>query len=199
MEQGTGETDLLAVKEPRMRLLTVSGRRRAFKLEASFWEALEYMADQQRERLSTLVARLIENDSGNATARLRVAAVEWFMREGQAGQSRDLKGRWQRIIDLMMEPAFIINQHKQILLFNAPMRSFVASAGVQSQLRLGLAAEVSRILAIFEENEQRILSIPCTLDAEQQSLKASVRVTLLERTRGQALLLCALRPPPPTA
>ncbi|QEL24125.1 ribbon-helix-helix domain-containing protein [Bosea sp. F3-2] len=197
MEQVEDEADLRSVKEPRLRLLTISGRRRAFKLEPSFWRALEHMADQQRERLSTLVARLIAKDGGNATARLRVAAIEWYMREAQAGQPRNLKGRWQRIIDLMIEPAFIINQHKQILLFNGPMHTLVASTGVQSQLRLGLAAEIGRVLALFEENEQRILSIPGSLDAEHHSLKATVRVTLLERTRGQALLLCALRPTPP--
>lgn len=194
MEHRADEPDGQNVKEPRLRLLTVGGRRRAFKLEPPFWQALEHMARARRERLSALVAQLVADDGGNATARLRVAAIEWFMGEGHASQARDLKSRWQRIIDLIIEPAFIINQHKQILLFNGPMRAFAASAGEQPSVRLGLSAEVSRLLTLFEENEQRIVSMPCSLEAGEQSLKATVRVTLLERGRGQALLLCALRP-----
>lgn len=194
MERRADESDTRRAQEPRLRLLTVGGRRRAFKLEAQFWQALEHMARVRRERLSMLVAHLLSGDGGNATARLRVAAIEWFMGEGHASQSQDLKSRWQRIIDLIIEPAFIINQHKQILLFNGPMRAFAASAGDQPNVRLGLAAEVSRVLSLFDENEQRIISMPCFLEAGQQSLKAMVRMTLLERSRGQALLLCALRP-----
>jgi predicted DNA-binding ribbon-helix-helix protein len=199
METGAEESNDKVTGEARLRLLTLSGRRRAFKLEPSFWQALEHMAQHRRERLSNLVVRLLGDDGGNATARLRVAAVDWFMREAQAGASRDLKARWQRIIDLMIEPVFIIDQHKQILLFNGPMRTFVASLGVQSQLRLGLAAEIGRILALFEENEQRLLSLPCSLEADQRSFKATVRMTMLERARGQTLLLCALRQSPPSA
>lgn len=194
MEQRAGETDTRSAQEPRLRLLTIEGRRRAFKLEAQFWQALEHMARARRERLSMLVAHLLSDDGGNATARLRVAAIEWFMGEGHASQSQDLKSRWQRIIDLIVEPAFIINQHKQILLFNGPMRAFAASAPDQPNVRLGLSAEVSRILSLFDENEQRIIAMPCFLEAGQQSLKAIVRVTLLERSRGQTLLLCAVRP-----
>ncbi|KFC64582.1 hypothetical protein FG93_05178 [Bosea sp. LC85] len=194
MEQRASESDTQSAQEPRLRLVTIGGRRRAFKLEPQFWQALERMARVRRERLSALVAHLLSGDGGNATARLRVAAIEWFMGESHASQSQDLKSRWQRIIDLIIEPAFIINQQKQILLFNGPMRAFAASAGDQPNVRLGLSAEVSRILALFEENEQRIISMPCFLEAGQQSLKAIVRVTLLERGRGQALLLCALRP-----
>ena len=194
MERCVDETGAQSVKEPRLRLLTIDGRRRAFKLEIQFWQALEHMARARRERLSTLVTHLVADDGGNATARLRVAAIEWFMGEGHATQSRDLKSRWQRIIDLIIEPAFIINQHKQILLFNGPMRAFVASAGEQASVRLGLSAEISRVLTLFEENEQRIVSMSCSIEAGEQSLKATVRVTLLERSRGQALLLCALRP-----
>lgn len=194
MEQLSGGSSAGNPNEARLRLLTVGGRRRAFKLEIQFWQALEHMARVRRERLSTLVAHLIADDGGNATAKLRVAAIEWFMGEGHASQSQDLKSRWQRIIDLIIEPAFIINKHKQILLFNGPMRSFAASAGEQPNVRLGLSAEISRILTLFDENEQRIISMPCLLEAGQQSLKATVRVTLLERSRGQALLLCALRP-----
>lgn len=194
MERCVDETGAQSVKEPRLRLLTIDGRRRAFKLEIQFWQALEHMARARRERLSTLVDHLLADERGNATARLRVAAIEWFMGEGRAGQSQDLKSRWQRIIDLIIEPAFIINQHKQILLFNGPMRAFAASAGEQPNVRLGLSAEISRILTLFEENEQRIISMPCFLDAGQHALKATARMTLLERSRGQALLLCALRP-----
>lgn len=194
MEPSKEDADSATAKGPRLRLLTVHGRRRAFKLEDAFWQALEYIAKRRRERLSAYVTQLIGNDTGNATARLRVAAIEWFMREAQAEQPGHVKGRWQRIIDLMAEPAFVIDRHKQIRLFNGPMRTFITSAGVQSQLRLELAAEISRVLVLFDENEQRILSIPCSLEAGQQSWKATVRVTLLERAHGHALLLCVLHP-----
>jgi len=198
MDSRTEGTDSPASKGPRLRLLTVQGRRRAFKLEDTFWQALEYIARRRKEKLSTYVAQLVGNDAGNATARLRVAAIEWFMREALADQPTQAKGRWQRIIDLMAEPAFVIDRHKQIRLFNSPMRNFVASVGVQSQLRFELSAEISRVLMLFDENEQRILSIPCSLEAGQQSWKATVRVTLLERAHGHALLLCVLHPSSPS-
>ncbi|UZF95728.1 ribbon-helix-helix domain-containing protein [Bosea sp. NBC_00550] len=194
MDPNTEDIDIPVAKGPRLRLLTVQGRRRAFKLEDAFWQALEYIARRRKQRLSAYVAQLIGNDSGNATARLRVAAIEWFMREAQAEQPAHAKERWQRIIDLMAEPAFVIDRHKQIRLFNSSMRNFVASVGAQSHLRFELAAEISRVLMLFDENEQRILSIPCSLEAGQQSWKATVRVTLLERAHGHALLLCVLHP-----
>jgi len=182
-----------SVLEPRFRLLTIAGRRRAFKLEPVFWRALEQMARQREERLPTLVAQLIGDEAGNATARLRVAAVEWYAQQAHANRLQNLKGLWQRVIDLMIEPAFIIDQSKQILFFNGAMRALVAISGAKSQLHLELFAEVSRILSIFRENEQRILSVRGALITEQRPIEATVRVTLLEQIGEQALLLCAFR------
>lgn len=182
-----------SVLEPRFRLLTIAGRRRAFKLEPVFWRALEQMARQREERLPTLVAQLIGDEAGNATARLRVAAVEWYAQQAHANRLQNLKGLWQRVIDLMIEPAFIIDQSKQILFFNAAMRALVAISGAKSQLHLELSAETSRILSIFRENEQRILSVRGALITEQRPIEATVRVTLLEQIGEQALLLCAFR------
>lgn len=188
-EEKTGPNSVL---EQRFRLLTIAGRRRAFKLEPAFWRALEQMARQREERLPTLVAQLVGDGAGNATARLRVAAVEWYAQQSQASRVQKQKGLWQRVIDLMSEPAFIIDQSKQILLFNGAMRALVVDSGAHSQIRLELSAEVGRILAVFRENEQKVLSIPGVLTTGQRPLQAKIRITLLEQVDGRALLLCAL-------
>jgi len=182
--------------ESRFRLLTIAGRRRAFKLEPAFWQALEHMARHREERLATLVAQLIGDEEGNATARLRIAAVEWYARQAEAKRLQKQTGLWQRIIDLMIEPAFIIDQNKRILISNGPMRMLIAGAGTDSQIRLELTAEIRRVLAVFREDEQKILSVPATLAMGQRLLRATVRLTLLERVDEQALLLCALRAGP---
>lgn len=193
MEEVGEDASPNGVVEPRFRLLTIAGRRRAFKLEPEFWRALEQMARQREERLSMLVARLVGDEAGNATARLRVAVVEWYAQQARASRLQNLRGVWQRIIDLMVEPAFVIDQNKRILIFNGAMRALVVQSGTKSHVQLELAAEISRVLAMFGENEQRVLSIPGALTVGQRLLQAAVRVTVLERVDGRALLLCALR------
>jgi predicted DNA-binding ribbon-helix-helix protein len=183
--------------ESRFRILSIDGKRRAFKLEAAFWQALQEMAHAKGERLSLLISGLLsEAANENASSILRVAAASWLLETVKKQEERSIGARWQRIIDLIEQPAFIINQAKQIVLFNRPMQTL--SAGDVSSpavLKLGLGVEISRVLTLFQEQEQRIISLPCTLESGGRTVRAAIKMTLLERRRGNAFLLCALKSP----
>ena len=186
----------------RLRILKIGNRKRAFSLEPIFWEALESIARAQGQKLGALVEELLASGPHrNASSALRTAATDWLLAERRKFLARDFRKIGQRIVDSIPVPAFLLNQHKEILAFNRAFLETGSDHHAQKPLIAQLRLNVSfpRVVDLLTEKPEKPIALKGILDFGDFQRAATVTVAFLETVGKNAFFLCTLQAQPEAA
>ncbi len=181
--------------KPRFRVLRRRGWRKAFRLEAIFWETLEAAAQDNGLRLTEFVHDLVVGQPGNQTSALRVAAAGWLWR-----RYRQLRKKTApvRLIDLLQAapvPSFAIDQSRRLVAHNrefvdlvrADTRADFESHDI-STARLALDAPLDALMGELEKNPGKILTCGYSIRLGATRRVGRARVILVPAEKGRTIV-----------
>lgn len=184
----------------RFRILTISGKRKAFSLEVEVWAVLEAMARNAGLRLGAQIETVLgASNLRNASAALRLAALRWqaeALAEGRRSNALLLR----QVISAIPAPACALSYGQMILARNRPFRDLQASLtddpDDSAGTRLILGAPPVRIANILSADSGRAVSVPFVLrSSDGRSLSGQLNVSGMRGDGQETVFLCVVRQP----
>jgi predicted DNA-binding ribbon-helix-helix protein len=127
-----------AAAEPMFRVLVVDGRRKAFRLEASFWSALELFAARADRSLAAEVeARLMESSPElNQSSALRASLARDLLDGWRQAEARLAQPQCGALVAAIPTAAFAVSVRSRLLSVNAPLLAHLQRLSPDRGLRL---------------------------------------------------------------
>lgn len=187
-------------RQTKFRILKVGGRKRAFSLEPVFWEILEDAADQASMRLGEYVSQLLADaPSGNNSSYLRSKAAQWAAEQADRLREKGLLSLAQRIAVSHSSPAFIINQHRQVVGCNKQFEDLIARERSRfAQVRLAtmqlrMDVPIREIERILSDHPEKFLRTGFAARSGDLERSGALNVMLIGEEKEQVLFLCLVR------
>jgi predicted DNA-binding ribbon-helix-helix protein len=116
----------------KFRVLSIEGKRRAFRLEAVFWSALEFIAGRRRRSLPAQVAAILRDagDEANAAAAVRARVASDLMDLQATDAARAVSPSWEKVLKAVPHPAFALARNQAVVALNEPMWALLESRGL---------------------------------------------------------------------
>lgn len=113
--------------EMKFRVLRLGRSRKAFRLENSFWQALEIIARQGGRTLEDEIRSKLDKASqdANQSSALRVGAIEDMIAFWQMAESRAARLQWAHVLEASPTPAFALTESRRIICANAALMKAV--------------------------------------------------------------------------
>jgi predicted DNA-binding ribbon-helix-helix protein len=131
LEEAPLDQEPLDEEEGRFRLqfrvLMIGGARKAFRLEAVFWEGLEVLARRNGRTLAGEVeARLAAAPEHlNQSSALRTSLAGDLFDLWKTADARVARPQWASLVAAMPAPAFVISRRSVLLAANEPLLSYL--------------------------------------------------------------------------
>lgn len=181
--------------KPHFRVLRRRGWRKAFRLEAIFWETLEAAARDKGLRLTEFVHDLVVGQPGNQASALRVAAAGWLWRRYRLLQKKTAPARLIGLLQAAPVPSFAIDQSRKLVAHNNEFADLVrADARADSEshdistARLALDAPLNALIAELEKNPGKILTCGYTIRHDSTRRVGRARVILVPAEKGRTIV-----------
>jgi predicted DNA-binding ribbon-helix-helix protein len=173
--------------KPFFRAVNVNGVRKGFRLERSYWSALEKMSDDARMTLGQFVGSVIENhgDSKNLSSVLRVAVTEW-----QASRLDDLmsKATGESILkglNACPSPVFVLSGTRQLRGYNAAFLRYVRANfvfdddhPVTTSLKLQIDISTADLIKRLKETNEAYVTIGFVIGMDNRRVRGRINATL---------------------
>jgi len=189
------DADARADGVPRFRVLRRQGWRKAFRLEAIFWETLEAAAQEKGLRLTEFVHGLVAGQPGNQASALRVAAAGWLSRRYHRLRKTTAPARLIGLLQAAPVPSFAIDQSRRLVAHNREFVDLVRAdtpVGSESQdistARLALDAPLDALIAELENNPGKILTCGYTIRLDSTRRVGRTRVILVPAEKGRTIV-----------
>ncbi len=189
------ETDAEADGQPRFRVLRRQGWRKAFRLEAIFWQTLEAAARDSGLRLSEFVHELVAGRPGNQASALRVAAAGWLWRHYWRLQEKTAPERLIGLMQAAPVPSFAIDQSRRLVAHN---REFVDLVRADSQIgsegsdistaRLALDVPLDALIGELEKDPTKVLTCGYSIRLGATRRIGRARVMLVPAEKGRTIV-----------
>ena len=194
-DDAAATSDVRADGEPRFRVLRRQGWRKAFRLEAIFWETLEAAAQDKGLRLTEFVHDRVAGQSGNQASALRVAAAGWLWRRYQRLRKTTAPARLIDLLQAAPVPSFAIDQSRRLVAHN---REFVDLVRAEtrgepeshdiSTARLALDAPLDALIAELEKDPAKVLTCGYTIRHDSTRRVGRARVMLVPAEKGRTIV-----------
>jgi predicted DNA-binding ribbon-helix-helix protein len=117
---------------PHFRALPIMGARKAFRLEAVYWEALEAIAERNGRTLNEEVAATLARigDAGNDAAALRASVTADLLDLWRLAAGRHARFDWTRVLDELPGLAFAMTASQNLLAINPLLRERLRMLGI---------------------------------------------------------------------
>jgi predicted DNA-binding ribbon-helix-helix protein len=132
---------------PHFRALPIGGTRKAFRLEAIYWEALEAVAQRNGRNMTEEVAATLGRigEAGNEAAALRASITADLLDLWRVAAARQAKIDWTRVLDEVPGLAFTMTPSQNLIAVNAGLRERlkilggdITQAAAATELRISL-------------------------------------------------------------
>jgi len=180
---------------PRFRVLRRQGWRKAFRLEAIFWETLEAAAREKGFRLTEFVHDRVAGQPGNQASALRVAAAVWLTRRYQRLRKITAPARLIDLLQAAPVPSFAIDQSRRLVAHNREFADLVRAdtrADPESHdistARLALEAPLDALIAELEKNPGKVLTCGYTIRHDSTRRVGRARVILVPAEKGRTIV-----------
>jgi predicted DNA-binding ribbon-helix-helix protein len=134
---------------PHFRAVPIRGGRKAFRLEAVYWEALEAIAQRNgrttNDEIAATLARI--GTAGNDAAALRASLTADLLDLWRVAAGRHARFDWTRVMDELPGLAFAMTASQNLLAINPLLRDRLrmlglSQDGAESELRVSLDPSV---------------------------------------------------------
>jgi predicted DNA-binding ribbon-helix-helix protein len=127
-----GEADRDPRLTPHFRALPIGGARRAFRLEAVYWEALQAIAERNgrtpTEEVAATLAKI--GDAGNDAAALRATITADLLDLWRVAAGRHVRFDWTGVLDELPGLAFAMTASQNLLGINPMLRERLRLLGL---------------------------------------------------------------------
>lgn len=172
---------------PFFRAVNVNGKRKGFRLEKSYWTALEKLSAEAGMSLGEFIGRIEERhrDTRNLSSMLRVFAVESLGRKlsdlrDKASPEAILKG-----INACPSPVFVLSGARQLRGHNAAFLRYVRSnfifeddQPVSSSLRLQIDMSTADLIARLKETNEGFLTVGFAIGMDNRRVRGRINALL---------------------
>jgi predicted DNA-binding ribbon-helix-helix protein len=177
--------------------------RRGLRLEEIYWRALKDVAAASGLSIGGLVRQVEEasgEDEGNATSRLRVLCLGWFMDKLAKVHALTHRGMTSSLIQACPTPAFALGTDRQIIAYNPHFlnliqaRLSVAGSGSMARnLRLALDIQISDLIAALQKNNNMPVGTGFVIGVETQRFRGRMNAVLVP-TSDSPVIACYVLP-----
>lgn len=177
--------------------------RRGLRLEEIYWRALKDVATASGLSIGGLVRRVEETsgeDEGNATSRLRVLCLGWFMDKLAKVQALTHRGMATSLIQACPTPAFALGIDRQIIAYNPHFlnliqaRLSVAGSGAMARnLRLALDVQIADLIAALQKNNNLPVGTGFVIGVDTQRFRGRMNAVLVP-TADNPVIACYILP-----
>jgi predicted DNA-binding ribbon-helix-helix protein len=177
--------------------------RRGLRLEEIYWRALKDVASAGGLSVGGLVRQVEEasgEDEGNATSRLRVLCLGWFMDKLAKVQALAHRGMANSLVQACPTPAFALGVDRQILAYNPHFlnliqaRLSITQAGTMTRnLRLALDVQINELIGALQKNGNMPVGTGFVIGVDSQRFRGRMNAVLVPST-DQPVIACYILP-----
>jgi predicted DNA-binding ribbon-helix-helix protein len=178
---------------PQFRAVPMRGTRKAFRLEAIYWEALEAIAQRNgrtpNDEVAATLARI--GSAGNDAAALRASLTADLLDLWRMAAGRHARFDWTRVMDELPGLAFAMTASQNLLAINPLLRERLRTLGLgktgeEGELRVSLDPSV------VTQIERKRAFLDCSICFQRAGLRTMRRARLgpaSESPSGAGVLL----------
>jgi predicted DNA-binding ribbon-helix-helix protein len=163
--------------------------RRGLRLEEIYWRALKDVASAWGLSVGGLVRQVEEasgEDEGNATSRLRVLCLGWFMDKLAKVEALTHRGLTNSLVQACPTPAFALGVDRQIIAYNPHFlnliqaRLSIAPAGAMARnLRLALDVQINDLIVHLQKNNNTPVGTGFVIGVDNQRFRGRMNAVLV--------------------
>jgi predicted DNA-binding ribbon-helix-helix protein len=163
--------------------------RRGLRLEEIYWRALKDVATAGGLSIGGLVRQVEEasgEDEGNATSRLRVLCLGWFMDKLAKVQAFTHRGMASSLVQACPTPAFALGIDRQIIAYNPHFlnliqaRLQIAQPGAMARnLRLALDVQIADLISALQKNNNAPVGTGFVIGVDSQRFRGRMNAVLV--------------------
>lgn len=163
--------------------------RRGLRLEEIYWRALKDVATASGLSVGGLVREVEEasgEDEGNATSRLRVLCLGWFMEKLTKVQALAHRGIASSLVQACPTPAFALGIDRQIIAYNPHFLNLIQSrlaiagaAALTRNLRLALDVQINDLIAALQKNNNAPVGTGFVIGVDSQRFRGRMNAVLI--------------------
>jgi predicted DNA-binding ribbon-helix-helix protein len=177
--------------------------RRGLRLEEIYWRALKDVSAAAGLSVGAFV-REVEKASdggqGNATSRLRVLCLSWFMEKMSRIQAVAHRGMANSLVQACPAPAFALGIDRQIVAYNPHFLNLIQSrltiahtGAVTRNLRLALDIQIGDLVAMLQKNGNMPVSTGFVIGVDDQRFRGRMNAVLTPSV-DQQVIVCYVLP-----
>jgi predicted DNA-binding ribbon-helix-helix protein len=177
--------------------------RRGLRLEEIYWRALKDVAAAAGLSVGGLVRQVEEasgTDEGNATSRLRVLCLGWFMDKLRRVEALAHRGMAHSLVQACPAPAFALGIDRQIIAYNPHFlnliqsRLAIAGAGAMARnLRLALDVQISDLIPALQKNSNTPVGTGFVIGVDSQRFRGRMNAVLVP-SNDRPVIVCFILP-----
>ncbi|BCJ90237.1 hypothetical protein IZ6_09720 [Terrihabitans soli] len=177
--------------------------RRGLRLEEIYWRALKDVAASAGLNVGGLVRQVEEasgEDEGNATSRLRVLCLSWFMDRLARLQSLVHRNLAQNLVIASPSPAFALGPDRSIVAYNPHFlnliqsRLAIAGAGAMAKnLRLALDVQISDLIPALQKSGNAPVGTGFVIGVDTQRFRGRMNAVLVP-SGDRPVIVCFILP-----
>jgi predicted DNA-binding ribbon-helix-helix protein len=178
---------------PHFRAVPIRGGRKAFRLEAVYWEALEAIAQRNgrttNDEIAATLARI--GTAGNDAAALRASLTADLLDLWRVAAGRHARFDWTRVMDELPGLAFAMTASQNLLAINPLLRNRLQILGLSQQGAEG-ELRVSLDPSVVAQIERRRSFLECSISFHRAGVRTVRRARLgpaSESLSGAGVLL----------
>jgi predicted DNA-binding ribbon-helix-helix protein len=163
--------------------------RRGLRLEEIYWRALKDVATAWGLSIGGLVRQVEEaagEEEGNATSRLRVLCLGWFMDRLAKVQALTHRGMTNSLIQACPTPAFALAVDRQIIAYNPHFLnliqsrlSIVGAGSMARNLRLALDVQIHDLITHLQGNNNMPVGTGFVIGVDSQRFRGRMNAVLV--------------------
>jgi predicted DNA-binding ribbon-helix-helix protein len=176
--------------------------RRGLRLEEIYWRALKDVAAGAGLSLGAFV-RAVEEASdgeGNATSRLRVLCMGWFMDQLLKVRNVANKGLVNSLVQASPSPTFALATDRRIIAYNQSFLNLIQarlslqnSGAMARNLRLSLDLQIAELIETIRAKDNMPVGTGFVIGIENQRFRGRVN-SVLAPVVDQAVIICYVLP-----
>ena len=181
----------------RFRIFKRGPWRRAFRLEAAYWDVLEQASSEAGLKIADYVKSLVDAQGGsdaNLSSMLRVHALEWLRARARR---LEVGHETREILHAALAaplPCFVISASRALVTFNGEFSGYVvgraqaASEDDVSKARLSLDVPVDKLIELLAAQPGRAVLCGFTIRTSLAIATGRAKVTLAQPSRRDLLV-----------
>ncbi len=176
-----------AIAEPFFRALNVNGKRKGFRLERSYWIALEKLSAEAGLTLGRYIGQIADRhpDSKNLSSILRVIVVNSLAESLEGLRKKASTESILQAINACPSPAFVLSGTRQLRGYNAAFLRYVRANfvfdedhPVTSSLRLQIDISTADLVQRLKETSEGFLTIGFVIGMDNRRVRGRINVIL---------------------